>query len=113
MSNKARSVFGKEMPFEEIFPAVNNITLKVTEFDNLAFPKKEDHLYNRNNINEFKVPCHNASCRNGGFYIEDILFEMVSNKESQREIRGSCEGLAGKRRCRHHFQIKITIEFKV
>jgi len=105
-------VFGKPAVFEEIYPEIENIKIKIKETESgyfTYFDKKES-------VPPF-IKCHNPLCRGGIFSIRKVLDEMVSKRETYKKGGSFCHGRerAGRkdfRLCLNRFEYEITIKYK-
>jgi len=123
--NNTNYIFSKKVSFNEAYPMIEDITVKVEEYNSFSlmpdnsrglYPHKR--FYNITNPPGEFVNCSNTICYNGGFALGDILREMVSKKETVREDTAGCQGYEGSpkgrrryRSCIHRFDYKIIIKY--
>jgi hypothetical protein len=114
MKKKGGLVFGREAPFDEAFPEIENVEARIEEFNSnwkSYFNKK------RSNPPSEHVECHNPLCQSGGFYIGEILRDMVLKRETHRKGTTMCAGRERMARryfrpCSNNFKYEIMIEYK-
>lgn len=63
------------------------------------------------------IRCPKAGCVDGGWYIVDILRDMIARKETDRKTGGICKGKqrmgrAGYRDCLTDFEANIHLKYK-
>jgi hypothetical protein len=106
----------KMVTFDEYYPGVKSINVNFYESG------RDTHGHDRNLSNQRVAPiirCSNKLCSDGGFEIEDVIFNMIREKEAHREIQLTCIGqetsLKGRKvygRCENEGQFVIDIVFK-
>ena len=113
-------VFAKKSPFKEAYPEIDDLTIEVnkTSHHNYTESPLKHHFSIENPPGEY-IDCDNPLCYNGGFSIGSVLRRMVSNKETQKEGSGSCQGYEGSpkgrrryRSCLSVFRYKANIKYK-
>lgn len=112
-------LFGNTTTFEKKFPVVADISISITEIISGLF--KEEYSSGYSGINEVppRHPCSNQKCKDGGVDLNEIIGQMVSNRETTYEKRRLCHGrnTSPKGRkdyggCSHDFLVKINIVYK-
>lgn len=111
---KSNNPFVPKTNFEGAFPAVHDVIVTVTEYD--EYNQSSRRKYDKNNLGQF-INCSNRQCFNGGFAIGDALFRLSFRKETYGEGEATCQGHDGnsKRRgdsCDHRFTYTISIVYK-
>ena len=112
-------VFGDKVPFEEAFPTIEDIEVRVTETGTGLFGESESRiLRDKKHIGEF-VNCSNSICYNGGVRIGSIINSMVSNLQTEYSKGHICQGYEGSpkgrkkyRNCVNYFKVEIHISYK-
>jgi hypothetical protein len=112
------SVFGTKVPFREAFPEIADIVVEINETGEGLHGGVSKRKLGPDSIGEF-VNCSNPICYGGGFNLVDIIREMVSKKETEREDSRLCRGNEGSpkgrriyRKCFNMFEIKINIKYR-
>lgn len=106
-------VFAKQGTFEEIYPEVADVTVKVKQTGEGCDGRTLTYL--RRNLPGDRSPCSNPECRGGGFRIGALLNRMVRQHEEQGEDVISCTGNEGgrhKKRCLNSARVRISISYR-
>lgn len=114
---EANFVFSKKVPFQEAFPTIEELKVKVEESgDGVSEWGRTRHYHTT--VGEY-VNCSNPLCYNGGFSIGQILRDMVEKEDTQREESKFCQGYEGSpkgrrkyRSCTNSFRIQIQAKCK-
>lgn len=111
----ANFVFADKVPFEEAFPQLKSVSVRVEEFGH-SVGKWNTRHYDR--VGEY-IDCRNSLCYNGGFSIGELIRDMVRTKETEREETKFCQGYEGSPKgrrkykdCMNRFQVRVTLEYK-
>ena len=110
-------VFGKPCSFDEAFPMIEDLTVKVTQTGQGTYGDDVIRL-TKANFGEF-VDCHNPLCYGGGFRVGQVIRQMVEEKKTEHKKRGCCSGWesspGGRRRyrtCINRFYVEVRIKYK-
>lgn len=116
--NEKEFFIGKKSSFEEAFPTIKTLKVKVTEDGRGINKYNRDKYYSADNAGEY-INCSNTSCYNGGFQLGAILRSMVLSNETLRNEVGYCQGYEGSPKgkikyddCDNSFKIEINIVYK-
>ncbi len=112
-----RYLCGNErLSFTEAYPQIEDLEMTVTEMDFESLPDGKSYVYTMKEPPGGRFSCHNPRCKEGGFLIQDILGEMVRQRERSRKEELGCPGheLLGrtKRPCDHSFKIAIELKYR-
>jgi hypothetical protein len=110
-------VFGQKVEFEEAFPQIDDITVKVRESGAGVYGSYERTL-GKTSIGQY-VNCSNPICHNGGFSLANILYSMVRERKTEHESTEICQGYEGSpkgkrvyRKCINTFRVYVSIKYK-
>lgn len=85
-------MFGREYPFEKAYPDVDEITVEYKEVGHML----KDYQKQSNSMSKVQMtrvlPCHNVSCKNGGFHIDEIIRNMNAKKQTSKADGVMCSG---------------------
>ena len=116
--NRSSFVFGQKSTFEQAFPQINDITVRVREIGYGMPPGYETRLYSKQDLCEY-VNCRNYSCYNGGVRVGDMIRDMIRERKTHLEGSKYCQGYEGSpkgrrryRSCTNSFEVVIDIEYK-
>ena len=113
----AEYVFARKGSFEEVFPMIEDIDIKVEHLGHYG-------VHEWNNVQHFKktgeyIDCTNSVCYNGGFSVGELIRKMVDAHETHSESHKFCQGFEGspkgKRRyrsCTNSWNVTIDIKYK-
>ena len=114
---KADFVFSKKVSFEEAFPSIEHIDIKVEHLGHYG-------VHEWNKVQHFKktgeyLDCTNSVCYGGGFSIGELIRKMVDVNQTHLESHAFCKGYEGspkgKRRyrsCTNSWNVTIDIKYK-
>lgn len=112
--NESNFVFSGKGDFEEVFPEIEGISIKVTEVESLVWMKEQatHHLSKEGSSGEY-IDCTNPFCGGGGFSMGRILRQAIQNKKEEINETEICKGMETMgRRCMHAFKISGSIKYK-
>jgi hypothetical protein len=114
---KTDFVFSKKVSFEEAYPMIEDINIKVEHLGHYGVGEW-------NKVQHFKrtgeyFDCTNSSCYGGGFSVGNLLRNMVGARGTHLEAHEFCKGYEGspkgKRRyrsCTNSWNVTIDIKYK-
>ena len=115
--NSTDFVFSSKGTFEQVFPQIADITIRVKESGYGVTPGFDTRTYTKS-IGEY-VNCSNPSCYNGGIRVGSIIHEMVRKGDTHGEEKHICQGYEGSpkghrryRSCINFFHVTIDIKYK-
>lgn len=116
--NETTFVFSKKSPFNQAFPKIQSLNVKVVETGDLNYGSSKTHYYDENSAGEY-INCNNPRCYDGGFSLGEILRELIKKNESVFEGAKFCQGNEGSpkgrkiyQKCLNRFEIKAEIVYK-
>lgn len=112
-------MFATPVPFDEAFPTIDEITVGYKENGYMLHPyQKSSGTFTKDHIAP-SLPCHNVSCKRGGFSLERVIRDMVRKKQTTLETTIGCKGDEGSpkgrrrgRDCMNHVELNISIKYK-
>lgn len=116
---ESEPVIGKKVSFEEAFPEIGELNVKVTEIGRGTDYKEHTINYSKADFPGQFIDCSNPLCYGGGFSIGRIIRNMVDNRETELETTEHCKGYEGSpkgrrkyRECTDIFKVKVNIDYK-
>ena len=111
-------LFGRKVGFEEAFPDIRDITVKVEQSGDGVDRWNETRHFSKHSIGEY-FDCANSLCYNGGVRIGSIVRNMEFSNETHYEDSLSCQGYEGSPKgrrnygpCFNRFKITVDIEYE-
>jgi len=112
--------FGETTTFDKKFPQIADISVRVIEIiPDILHPQEIPTSYSGIHTVPPRHSCRNLKCNGGGVDINQIIEEMVSNKETIYDKKRMCHGrkTSPKGRkdyggCGHDFLVNIKIVYK-
>jgi len=116
---EANLFLAKKSSFDEAFPQIEDLTVRVKEDGHGVRELRKDLLYTKRNLPGEYINCSNPRCYNGGFSIGRLLRDMIYSKQTEQEKYEICQGYEGSPKgrrnygpCDNSFLIKISIKYK-
>jgi len=116
MSDDRKRLFATEYDsFEEAFPNVTELKLRVEETDMVE--TQRTMTYDEESLSSGELRCSNHPYKNGGVYVDTILSRMIENEETELETTEQCKGHESmgrdqSRDCVHMFHLEIEIGYE-
>ena len=115
--SKTDFVFSKKVSFEEAFPTIEDIDIKVEHLGHYGV-QQWNKVQRLKKTGEY-FDCTNTVCYGGGFSIGSLVRKMVDAKQTHAESHEFCKGYEGspkgKRRyrsCTNSWNVTIDIKYK-
>lgn len=90
--NRDNRIFVDLGKFEEVFPDLEDVIVKYTEFE-MGREKRKGTFSMRSRGGQMR--CGNDRCFRGGYEFDFIVHDMLRNKETEKEIELRCRGDEG------------------
>ena len=110
--NRDNRLFAKSSTFQEAFPDVEQATIEWEE-STLGIKPSGKRTESLKEIGVF-IQCGNSNCHEGGYEIDtEILWDMISKKETKKEDILTCPGNERKgRSCCNGIKYTVRITYK-
>jgi len=115
------SFLGRPAPFKEAFPEIKSLRVEIEQDKWLFHSKPTDHrtsVFTEHNIPP-TVSCRNLRCQQGGIELQQTIYFMVQNRETQKSLDGICNGHEGTPKgrrignpCDNGYAVNIEITYK-
>ena len=115
--NASNYVFSDKVSFEEAYPEIKDVEVRVEETGN-GVHQSGELIFLKSQISAF-VNCSNPLCYNGGVALHSIIRQMNQQRKTEDDTYKLCQGNEaspkGKRiyrKCMNMFHVKTRIQFK-
>jgi len=100
-----------------LFPAVEQITIKVLEYYSWDENRLKDLSYSSDDETDFFFECPMSKCigNKHGVYYRQTIIDMISRREEYKQVKLNCEGYGGYNHtfhCDWYVSLGITIQYK-
>lgn len=116
--NTTRPFLGKEVPFHEAYPNVEQLTLDIEQHGEIESEWQRTQSFNQANLPSV-IPCSNSRCQQGGFSLKTLIYFMIESKKTEKEETIFCEGHEGSPKgrrkgdpCDNYIKLKVKIWYK-
>lgn len=114
---KTDFVFSRKVSFEEAFPMIEDIDIKVEHLGHYGVGEW-NKIQNYKRTGEY-IDCTNSLCYRGGFSVGALIRKMIDANQTHLESHEFCRGYEGspkgKRRyrsCTNSWNVTIDIKYK-
>jgi len=112
-------VSARSVAFARAFPMIASLSIRVeVRREGFTQPKPEVWSYSLENPPDEYIRCPRSpkDCKKGGWPITTLIREMVAQRETHRQVQGSCEGYEPMARrsgrpCKAYFKADIEIRY--
>jgi len=113
-SQNKNLIFGKITSFQNAFPEIEDLNVRVYETGRSVSPL-QPAIFSKNYYRE-KIECSNLACINGGLHIGSIVRDMIMEKKENINVKdynckGSEKGI--NKKCWNFFSYEIDIKYLV
>lgn len=122
LMDRSNRVFGTLVRFEEAFPQLEDVVLEYVETGNGVYswnkPTPQNKYVNKVSMKEYGgvIRCSNGLCRQGGYELDRVVYEMLRTGKTVGEGSTICAGSEGSpklrrvyRKCYNGIEYKITL----